>query len=312
MGGGIVMGLTNFDLTESTKLGLEVQDEGVRLTVREETSDGERVAYSAIHARDFFESPQKRNTIANEIEENTRGDSLQTKAAFKQFCHRVSGNDLDTDRKELFRSEVVQQLLDETTAVNVYASENTTIEVTLSKNGSDRSIEFEPAEWTSSVPGKLAERYYNTFLERIEVQPEDWDDLVDEWEDMKEIASRETTTTWDAIVERVIAMLKKRHIPHESRDAFKNDEKTTWYEKNEDEATLWVRSSFVADLLEDAGKTPEELSELSKHLSKRDLTKGSTKKRSGLRAYPFDPEELEISENEVHTSDEGDEPEVEP
>lgn len=306
------MGLQNFSLNSSATLSLEVQEDGVRLTIREDTPEGERVAYSAVHSRDFYDSPQKRNTIANEIEDNTLMESAKAKSAFKQFCHRVSGNDLSKDRKELFRSDVVQQILDETEAVEVYASENTTIEVSLKKNGSARIIEFAPGEWTSSVPGKLSERYFNTFLERIEVQSEDWDELVEEWDDRKEVVSRETTTTWDAIVERVIAMLKKRHIPHESREAFKNDEKTTWYQKENDEATLWVRSSFVADLLEDAGKTPEELSELSKQLSKRDLTKGSTKKRSGLRSYPFAPDELGISENEVHTNDDDDGPEVEP
>lgn len=306
------MSMDTFELTPSNTLAMEVQEEGVRITVKEEGSDGERVSYSAVHGRDFFESSQKRKTIANEIEKNSYVKASETKDAFIQLCNRISSNDLTQDRKELFRTEVTQQLLDETVSVDVYVSEETSIEVTLEKDGRRDSIEFTPGEWTTSSPARLSERYYNAFVERIEVSGEEWDDLVEEWEKMKIVAARETATTWDAIVERVVNTLKKRHVPHKDREAFKNDEKTTWYRENGDGPTLWVKSAFVADLLEDAGKTPEELSELSKQLSKREITKGPTKKRSGVRAYPFDPEEIGVSQNEVHTNDDDDEPEVEP
>ncbi len=306
------MSIDTFELTPSNTLAMEVQEDGVRITVKEEGSDGERVSYSAVHGRDFFESSQKRKTIANEIEKNSDVKASDTKDAFIQLCNRISGNDLSKDRKELFRTELTQQLLDETVSVDVYVSEETSIEVTLEKDGRKDSIEFTPGEWTTSSPARLSERYYNAFVERIEVSGEEWDDLVEEWEEMKTVAARETATTWDAIVERVVNTLKKRHVPHEDREAFKNDEKTTWYRDGEDGPTLWVKSAFVADLLDDSGKTPEELSELSKQLSKRDVTKGTTKKRSGVRAYPFDPEEIGVSENEVHTNSDDDGPEVEP
>jgi len=306
------MGLTNHSITDNATLSLEPQEEGIRVTVREQSDDGERVVYSAIHSRDFFDSTQKRNTIANEIHDNASVEPGEVKTAFKHFCHKLSGNDLSQDRKEMFRTEIVEQLLAETQSVDVYASENTTIEISLIKDGSERVIEFTPAEWTSSAPGKLAERYFNTFLERIEVTDEEWSDLVEEWDEMKEVASRETTTTWDAIVDRVVMKLKKRHTPHADREAFKNDEKTTLYQPNNGEPTLWVRSSFMTDLIEDAGKQPEEISQLSKELKKRGLTRGATRKKSGIRAYPFDAEELGISENEVHTNDDDDGPEVEP
>lgn len=305
-----------FELNDATTLVLAPQegDDRIKVRVEQTINDTEETAYSALHAKDFYDVPQKRKTIANEIAEKAAYAPEDTKAAFLGWCEEFGATDEGEDRKRAMRSPVVNQLLDETEAVKVYGGEETLIEVELSHGGHSGAIEFTPSEWTGRAAGKLTSAYYNEFFEKVQVTGEDFEELTDEWDEQKEIVSRESITGWETVASRVLSGLQTqvRRTVHEKKQTIKNDEYGAWFDASESEPIVWVRSTGVVNELEDAGRGAGEVSQLSAEFKKRSITARSTKKVCGQRCYPIYADVLEITEADVHTNDEDDDQVVEP
>jgi len=299
-----------WELTESADLTVEAVDSGVRVTVTE-TVPEETAVYSMVVAQDFFESQQKRGTMSNKIRENANVSPDAVAEAFEDWCTKMSANSLSEDKKEILRTETVSQLLANTEAVEIYAGEDTRFVVRLSVDGRSAELEFTSAQWANGGPAGLMEQYTNEFLTRIEVGKDEWDDLVEEWQEQSVVKQRESLTEWEVVANGVLERLSGRVVPHESKERFRNGSDVGWYDDREDEPILWVKSGLVADALSDQGKDTTYLSELSKEFNSAGHTKRSTKKVSGKRCYAFVPEALGVNPAKVHT--EGDEePEVEP
>lgn len=305
-----------FDLNDATRLELAPQEGDDRIAVKvvQDINGEEKVAYNALHSKDFYNVPQKRKTIANEIADKAAYSPDETKREFLQWCEDFGSRDEGDERKQAMRSPVVNQLLDETVSVEVYGGEETLIKVKLRHEGHEGEIDFTPAEWTGQAAGKLTSAYFNEFFKKIKVTGEDFETLTDEWGERKEVVSRESITGWDMVVSRVVSNLTSevRRTVHEDKQTLKNDEFSAWFDDSNPEAIVWVRSEGVVKCLEDVGKDASQVSQLSAELQKRQVTARGTKKVVGKRCYPFYADELDIAESRVHTHDEDDEPEVEP
>jgi len=302
--------VNTFELTDTAELTIEPIDSGVRVTVTENVPE-ERAIYSMVAAYDFYESQQKRGTMANKIKANASVDAEEVAKAFDDWCTRMSANDLSEDKKDILRTETARELLSQTEAVEIYGGEETRFIVRMRADGRVAELEFSAAQWANGGPAGLMEQYTNEFFDRIEVSSDEWDDLVEEWQDQAVVVQREGLTEWEVIASGVLDKLSSRVIPHESRERFKNDREVGWYDADREETILWVKSGLVAEVLSEQGKDASAISELSKHFKKEGHVRQSTKKVSGKRCHAFAPAALGISPAEVHTDDD-EEPEVEP
>lgn len=299
-----------FDLNNATILRLEPLsgDNRVRVQVVQDINGEEQMVHSALYSKDFYEVPQKRKTIANEVEEKAVFSPAQTKEAFVDWCKDFASTDEGEDRKQVMRGPAVQRLLDETRDVKLYGGEETIVEVTLAHDGYTGTITFTASEWTGGAAGKLASGYYNEFFEKIKLTKEDFEDLTDEWDERKEIVTRESITGWDTVVSRVLSRLQKevRRTVHEDKTAVKNDEFGAWFDDSSPDPVVWVRSEGVTECLEEVGKNASEVSQLSTEMKKRQAIPRGTKKVCGKRCWPIYADALDITEADVHTdADEG-------
>jgi hypothetical protein len=128
------------------------------------------------------------------------------------------------------------------------------------------------------------------------------------------------------IADRVLEYLTNARIPVVNKEKMKNDVAAAWFDPNnsvgyehagENEAILWVQSSFLSDQLESAGKPLGYKGELIKTLITREEIHGESVRRrwTGPRAqfHPFDPDALNVSEEDIgEGADETAHSEVEP
>ncbi len=293
-----------FDLNEATTLILQPLegDDRIKVVVEQEINSETETVVSERKGKDFYDVPQKRRTLANKIETDAPFDGEGTKEDFLTWCKEFGAQDAGEERKRALRSPIVNQLLDETRAVKAYAGEQTFIEVKLTHGGHSGTIEFTPAEWTGQAAGKLTSAYYNEFLEKIQVTGDDFEELTDEWDERKEIVTRESLTGWQTVVSRVVDGIRTavRRTVHEDKSKLKNDEYGAWFDASNSEPIVWVRSSGVINELEETGKDASQVSQLSAELKKRKVTADSTKQKVGYYCYPFYAEELGISKEDVH------------
>jgi len=148
--------------------------------------------------------------------------------------------------------------------------------------------------------------------EKIELEAEHWNDLVDYWSDRKEIAEREELTQREQAAEDVLRRLRSSKLkvydererieaPESTWNAFYDDENEVEDAKVPDEKTVvWVRSDTVREILDDKGHGSGYVGELSHVLREKGamLTK-SRKKGLVTRVYPFEPEAVGITDPEL-------------
>ena len=305
----------SFELTPSVEIALEPLGEGsLRVTIAE-TDDGYRVVYSSVETVDFASSTQKRGTIANKLTEHLSPhlNADAVKKEFDSFCSRLDADALDEDTEAMFRGPAVQQLLDETRKVEVFGGEPTTVTVHLEHDGEERPITFTAAEWVQPDPTKLKTRYYERFFEKLDLTKDEWLELTDTWDELKEVVDVEEMTETDAVVNRVVTGLKRRLDAYDTRDALENGPYSAWFDEGNtaadttcppDANVLWVQSAAVTAEIEEAGKSTAYISELSKALKAEGYTYGSSKKKRKTRVYPFSAEALNVSVMDVFTDDE--------
>ena len=312
----------DFELVPGVDLMLERVDDGVRVTVAE-TNDGFRTVFSSVESPDFFESQQKRGTIKNRLPEYL-SECFNSDAVCKEFerlCSRLAANDIDDDTKEMMRPPVVRQLLNETDRVEVFGGDPTTITVTLSRGEVTRCIDFTSGEWVMPNPAVLKTKYYDQFYERLDLGKDEWNELTEAWEEEQIVTGEESMTEREAIIERVVSGLSARVKPVDTREVLENGTYSAWFDAensacDKDVPTnndvLWVKSQAITDQLDEAGKSPNYISELSKSLHESQMTFSTSKKKRGVRVYPFAPDALGITEWDVHSPEDTDQSEVQP
>jgi hypothetical protein len=168
-------------LAPGVKLTLSPEDEGVRVYVIE---DDDAPIYSAVHDREFYSSPQKRRTIANEISRRV-DEALESEAvaeSFRDVCTELAA--AHEEVADALRPPTVTKLIDQTTAVEFrHAGSDSFMRVHFTVDGREDAIEFTRREWISGGGiGTLQEQYATLFFPaEIDVTAEHWDLLKEHW-----------------------------------------------------------------------------------------------------------------------------------
>lgn len=315
-----------FDLGGGVQVEMEPTNDGeVRITFKE--NNGAEIVYSAVKKKTFFETSQIRQTVANKANEGVSDgvDGEQIKAEFEQLCSKMAAK--SDEFEEAFRPPDVQQLLDETLSVEVFAGEPTQYTIELEHDGTTGRIEFTDGEWVTPSQVKARQRYLRVFDELIELDKDGWETLRDAWEEQKEIVAKEALTSKYHLASQIVGELSRVN-PVDSRSELANDAMTAWYDENnstgdsevadragERADVIWVRVAAIKDLLKKAGKDPnDDFSQLSKTLS-QDMGYAYTtsKDKSAGSAGPevhcigMDPEALRIAPENVQAVDDDEE-----
>lgn len=269
-----------------------------------------------------FSKPTPKGMFLNRVE-----DALEDRSAVDAGDVRQELAEWLAEFNELGREEQAEHVLPaEVTAiidgthypVEVYRGDPTTWKVTLTYAGQTRDLEFTNSEMVSGGAGALEEKIANHFLEFINVEPEDWEEIRDRWTENKEVVHTADETTADAIADRVLEYLADGALPVADRDKIGNDPAAVWFDESNgatytdadpDAAIAWVQDRYFVDQLESAGKKLEYKGQLIKDLIARGDLYGPRARRrwiDGARGkfYPFDPDALGIDADDVG----GDEP----
>lgn len=316
----------NYDNTIELIAGVEVRftptDEGNISMEIVESSNGESVVYSAEQDLGFYRSDQKVGTIANRIESGVPAgiDGEAVANEFRSLCSTLSANHDDVQATWL--PPIVTDLLEQTQCVEVYGGDPTTFAVTMKRDGAEHEIEFTTGEFMAPNSAPFRDKYGAVFYEKIDIEPDVWERLVDEWLEMKEIVAVESYSEEQATADEVADVLADRLTPVDDRNVLANGTMSAWYDEDnskhdkdvanatdqEDPDVLWVRSDAVREVLPDVGKPREYFGTLSGTLRKTGMTftttKGIVVDGDEKRCCTFDPEVLGIPCEAVHSSDE--------
>lgn len=297
-------------------------DEGnITIEVVESNNNGS-VVYSAEQDMDFYRSDQKVGTVANRIEAGI-SDGIDGEAVadeFRALCSTLSSN--HDEVQAAWQPPIVTELLEQTQYVEVFGGDPTTFTVAMKRNGAEHELEFTTGEFMAPNPAPFRDKYGAVFYEKIDIEPEVWEELVDEWLEMKEVVDSERYTEAEATADEVADVLADRLTPVDDRSVLANGTMSAWYDggnskadpdvvdasDGEDPDVLWVRTAAVREVLPDIGKSREYLQTLSPTLRKTGQTFTTSKpidvEGNKIRCFAFDPEALGIPREAVHSSDE--------
>ena len=319
----------SIDLIAGVEARFAPTDEGNITIEVAETTDGESVVYSAEKAMDFYRSDQKVGTVANRIKAGVSDgiDGETVADEFRSLCSTLSSN--HDEVQATWQPPIVTELLEQTQRVEVFGGDPTTFTVAMKRNGAEHELEFTTGEFMAPNPAPFRDKYGAVFFEKIDIEPEVWEELVDEWLEMKEVVDSERYTEAEATADEVAGVLADRLTPVNDRSVLANGTMSAWYDEDNSKAdpdvadatggenpdVLWVRTAAVREVLPDIGKSREYLQTLSPTLRKTGKTYTTSKpvdaEGSQHRCFAFDPEALGIPREAVHSSDE-DVTEVEP
>jgi hypothetical protein len=197
----------------------------------------------------------------------------------------------------------VQQLREETEKVVFIPGEELQIQITLQSDGVTRTIEFSAGEWTTPNPKPLKDRYLNEFYETIEVSSDQWEELREYWDGMKEIGQREALTERERAFQDTVKRLSSQKLRvYDNRERMGPPE-STWCafydDENEigdtdvpsDQTVVWVRSDALQEIMTDQNYGAGYINTLSQVLLEKGATLSKSKqKKESTRLYPFFPE----------------------
>ncbi|WP_136689993.1 hypothetical protein [Halorhabdus amylolytica] len=284
----------------------------IRLTAK---ANGETLESGEYNTK-IFGSATLKGQFLNSVEMSLEGrsavDATKIRRELKEWFAEMNQLDKEEQKDKLLTDEVAQ-IIDGTHSVKVHGGETTVWKVTLTFAGRTKELEFTASEMVSGSGGALQEKIANQFYELVEIEKEDWEAIRERWQEQSEVVSVVDETASDAVADRVLEYLKNNLIPVGDREKMGNDVAAVWYDG--DNATVcddaptegpiaWVQGSFLSDQLESAGKNLEYKSTLVRDLIDRgDLYSGSEQRKwawdTRTRVYPFNPESLGISEDDV-------------
>lgn len=248
-----------------------------------------------------------RNDLLRSIPDGVSEDVVR--GGFEELCRDFE--ELDVVEDEDLRSPTVNQLLDETEAVEVHAGDDSArFIVTLSRGCSTTTLEFDQSQWASDDCGSsVREQYLVAFNELIEVSEEEWRTLRDVWHEKPDRIVRDESSDDDETIHALIRRLKNRMNVIEEYDKLRNDTKNALYDRDNslnggdstiqeehgDADVLWIQPAVITELLEEIpGATPENKSNLASSMI-RDGTLLRSRRQFGNDNYPawaFDAEKF--------------------
>lgn len=312
----------SIDLIAGVEARFAPTDEGNISIEVAETNNGDSIIYSAEKAMDFYRSDQKVGTVANRIKGGV-SDGIDGEAVADEFRSRCSTLSANHDEvQSAWQPPIVTELLNQTQRVEVFRGDPTTFTVALKRNGREEELEFTTGEFMAPNPAPFRDKYGAVFYEKVDVEPEVWEELVDEWIEMQEVVDSERYTEAEATADEVADVLSDRLTPVDDRQVLANGTMSAWYDESNGKAdpdvidaadggnpdVLWVRTAAVREVLPDIGKSREYLQTLSPTLRKTGKTYTTSKPIDAAggryRCFAFDPEALGIPREAVHSSDE--------
>ena len=180
---------------------------------------------------------------------------------------------------------IVTELLNQTQRVEVFGGDPTTFTVAMKRNGAEHELEFTTGEFMAPNPAPFRDKYGAVFYEKIDIEPDVWEELVDEWIEMQEVVAVESYSEEQATADEVADVLADRLTPINDRGVLANGSMSAWYDEDnskgnqdvieavgeEEPDVLWVRSDAVREVLPDIGKPREYLQSLSPTLRKNGM-----------------------------------------
>lgn len=289
------------------------------------TSD---VLESGEYSTKIFGSATLRGQFLNSVEESLEGrsgvDAGEVRNELKEWFARM--NEVDQEEQaEKFLPDEIRSIIDGTHyPVEIHGGETTTWEVQLTFAGRTRELEFTASEMVGNGAGVLQEKIANQFFEIIEIQKEDWEAISERWQQNSEVVNVVEETASDAIADRVLSKLGNTLKAVADREDMGNDVAAAWYDADNatiydeapaDASIVWVQDSFLVDQLEAAGKNLEYKGQLIKDLIGRGELYGSRVRKKWAwdkrtKVYPFDPDALGVSEDDVSGGDDPNHSEV--
>lgn len=263
------------------------------------------------------------NRLEDVLAELDGVDPQPVRTNFQQWFAEM-GDMSDEEEAEYLLTDDIQAIIEGTHyPVEIHGSEDTTWKVELTFAGRTRELEFSTAEWVGGGAAALKEKIANQFFEVVEIEKEDWESIRDRWQENSEVVNVVEETASDAIADRVLTKLSNTVKPVADRDHMGNDVAAAWYDPQNktgypdagNEPIVWVQDSFLVDQLESAGKGIEYKGQLVKNLIARGDLHGSRARKtwawdSRTKVYPFDPEALGVSGDDVGTGDDPNHSEV--
>ncbi|AXR81796.1 hypothetical protein [Natrarchaeobaculum sulfurireducens] len=304
---------TVLGISQGYILALRFLEDSIRLRIEQE--DNTEVHYREDVSRDFFDSRQKRSTIANEVARQTTLDATYVKDRFrdvKQFIDTAERRAMADDGREI---------LERTEDVRAYQTpEQLTIAVWVeppvdSHITETRRFEFSAPEFQANSADPVKEKHFRVFLTRLRIADEDWSIIRDEWLDDLELEQSESMSEDDVIADRIADVLSSRVSSrvYDDLEPLANSDTAAFYEpaseSEYDEDTVWIQSVAIQQVIEsETSKAPAAyIATLSQTLRRQDATLDSSTRRrvNGDRTsmYPFRADALGVDELVVQSLD---------
>ncbi|MFC6863290.1 hypothetical protein ACFQGE_07430 [Halomicroarcula sp. GCM10025817] len=286
------------------------------------------VLESGKYSTKIFGSATLRGQFLNSVEKSLEGrngvDAGEVRQELKEWFAAM--NELDREEQaEKFLPDEIRRIIDGTHyPVEIHGGETTTWKVKLTYAGRTRELEFSASEMVGGGAGALQEKIANQFFELIEIEPEDWEAIRERWHEDSEVVNVVEETASDAIADRVLSKLGNTLKPVGDREDMGNDVAAAWFDEENatvyddappDEPIVWVQDDFLVDQLEAAGKNLEYKGQLIQDLIARGDVYGSRARKkwawdSRTKIYPFDPDALGVTPDDVGGSDDPNHSEV--
>ena len=282
---------------------------------------GDAVVESGTYPVSVFSKPTPKGAFLNSVEESLEKrsgvDAADVRGELKEWLGEFNEMGKEEQQKHVLPAEVNAIIEGTQYPVEIYDGEPTVWKVTLQFAGRLRELEFTAAEIVNGSGGALEEKLANQFFEVVEIAEDDWLAIRDRWLDNTKVQHLADETTADAIADRVLAKIRERAIPVGEREKFGNAPEAVWFDEGNstpstqadpDADIAWIQGDFLVDQLERAGKKIEYKGQLVKDLIARgDLHGGSERRRwidgRRVRVYPFDPEALGMTVDDVAGDD---------
>lgn len=276
------------------------------------------------YPKEVFTKPTPKGQFLNNCEralEQTPGiEAEKGRQALAEWCAEMA--DVGREQEKQMLPGDVQRIIDGTELpVEVYNGEPTTWNVTLTFAGKTEELEFTAGEMIGASGKPLEQKIANEFFEKVDVEAEDWDKITERWMDNQTVVHESNESQNDAIANRVVDHIAEGLIAVGDRDQVTNDTAAVWFDEDNDGdagqgdidgPVVWVQDRYLVDQLETAGKSVGYKGQFVKDaVSRGDMAASSMSKRwldgPGIdKFYPFEPETLGVSADDVTADTDGD------
>lgn len=252
--------------TPEGKLNLRVETDG------KSVEDGE-------YSTSIFTEPTYRAQFLSTVENSLESKDIDEETARTELKEWLA------DMAKIYREESarllppqIQKVLEGTEAVEILGGDPTTVHVTLTWQGETRELEFTADQMTGggdALVSQMANKFYEF---GFECGSEDWEVLVDEWQDRAHVAGVVSETGEETVAGRVLEYIAHDVVPVTEKEKLENGPASAWVDigntagaPGADQAApvVWVEKTFLIDQMKRAGKPPEYLGQLIKTLNQR-------------------------------------------